>query len=165
MLLYHRWIMYYPEMQIFIRMHVSLLFLYMVIVDSHRLIVTYAFNFLFIADMDIPDSVTILNIELLVDSCTSDASLTVSFIASTSVDTTGFIVNCSNNTCVPIVLGPSEEMATLAATDSDHVVNVYTVNRCDQISDPASGRSQREQLSNGNSFISSRKNVKNTRLT
>ena len=89
------------------------------------------------------------------DSCTSDASLTVSFTAPLSVDndTTGFIVNCSDNTCVPIVLGPSEEMATLAATDSDHVVNVYTVNRCDQMSDPASGRSQREQLSNGNSFF------------
>ena len=120
--------------------------------------------------MDIPDSVTNLNIELLVDCFTSDASLTVSFTAPTSVDTTGFIVNCSDNTCVPIVLGPSEEMATLAATDSDHVVNVYTVNRCDQISDPASGRSQRgrsqrEHLSNGNSFISSRNKVKNTCLT
>ena len=124
--------------------------------------------FLFIGNVDIPDSVTNLNIELLVDSCTSDASLTVSFTAPTSVDITGFIVNCSDSTCVPIVLGPSETMATLATTDSDHVVNVYTVNRCDQTSAPASGRSdQRERISNGNSFFKHQphyqvKKVKNT---
>ena len=57
------------------------------------------------------------------------------FTAPMSPDVEHYIVNCSDNTCSPARFETTS--GELTASPGNHTVNVYAVNRCDQIGLPA----------------------------
>ena len=80
-----------------------------------------------------------MTIEQTRGACFKNGLITVTFSSSQCVDedVSGFIVNCSGSTCIPIRLDcPATSnvtvlTVTLGARSGNHEVDVYPVNRCD----------------------------------
>ena len=55
----------------------------------------------------------------------------MTFIAPMSPDVVRYVVNCSDSTCPPAIFETTS--GELTASPGNHTVNVYAINRCDQI--------------------------------
>lgn len=79
----------------------------------------------------------VTDVQLTVEVCDDDKLVIyVEFSGSTSPDIIGYIVNCSNNGCSPGRFGENKGYITAPVGVKQYIVNIYTVNRCDQISLP-----------------------------
>lgn len=96
---------------------------------------THIFSSFFFTVSQIIEPVKILEDPVELTPCLTDGAIFVLFSQSPSLDIVQYIVNCSGATCQEEFFDGTE--GTVKAGRGIHVINVYAVNRCGQISDAA----------------------------